>query len=252
MRLIVTGGAGFIGSAVVRAAIARGDFVLNIDSLTYAGDLKSVESVSSSPRYSFVCADIADAPKMETLISSYMPDAILHLAAESHVDRSIDGPGTCVQTNIVGSYTLLEAALHYWNSAALPARRLFRFLQVSTDEVYGSLGPDGYFVETTAYAPNSPYSASKAAGDHLARAWFTTYGLPVIVSNCSNNYGAFQHPEKLIPTIIRNALNGSPIPIYGDGQNRRDWLNVEDHVAGLLAVLERGKPGESYNFGGRA
>lgn len=252
MRLIVTGGAGFIGSAVVRAAIARGDFVLNIDSLTYAGNLESIESVSSNPHYSFSRVNITDAPEIERLIGEYSPDAIIHLAAESHVDRSIDSPGVFIQTNVVGSYTLLEAAFRYWKSAGGTAQRQFRFLQVSTDEVYGSLGPDGFFVETTPYAPNSPYSASKAAGDHLARAWFATYGLPVIVSNCSNNYGSFQHPEKLIPTIIRNALNGTPIPIYGDGQNRRDWLHVEDHVAGLFAALDHGTPGENYNFGGRS
>jgi dTDP-glucose 4,6-dehydratase len=252
VRLIVTGGAGFIGSNVVRAAITRGHSVLNIDALTYAGDLRAVESVAAQPTYQFAQADIADAARMRDLIEDYAPDAILNLAAESHVDRSIDDPGAFIRTNVVGTYTLLDAAYRYWAAMAEPAKGAFRFIQISTDEVYGSLGRDGHFVETTPYAPNSPYSASKASGDHLARAWHATYGLPVLVTNCSNNYGPFQHPEKLIPTIIRNALDGTAIPIYGDGQNRRDWLHVDDHVAGLFAALERGVPGESYNFGGRA
>ncbi|MBJ94959.1 MAG: dTDP-glucose 4,6-dehydratase [Rickettsiales bacterium] len=250
MRVLITGGAGFIGSACCRHFVAQGYEVLNLDKLTYAGDLRSVESCSSAINYRFVQADVADRSALDPVLADFQPDAILHLAAESHVDRSIDGPAAFVQTNLVGTFVLLEAALSYWRQQAPRRQDCFRFLQVSTDEVYGSLGPEGSFVETTAYQPNSPYSASKAGADHLARAWHRTYGLPVLISNCSNNYGPFQHPEKLIPTVIRSALNQQDIPIYGTGRNVRDWLFVDDHVRALEAILLRGRVGEKYNIGG--
>jgi dTDP-glucose 4,6-dehydratase len=252
MRLIVTGGAGFIGSATVREAIARGHHVLNIDVLTYAGDLTRLADISAHPRYAFEKADIADGSKIASLVSDFTPDAILHLAAESHVDRSIDGPGSFVRTNVLGTYALLDATSRYWSKLDARRQSAFRFIQVSTDEVYGSLGAEGHFVENTPYAPSSPYSASKAAGDHFARAWFRTYDFPVIITNCSNNYGPYQHPEKFIPTVICNALAGTPVPIYGRGVNRRDWIFVGDHVTGLFVALARGRPGETYNFGGRS
>lgn len=248
MKILVTGGAGFIGSAVVRLAIARGHSVVNVDALTYAACLDNVASVADSPFYAFEQADIRDRAAMDRVLGTHQPDAIMHLAAESHVDRSIDGPGDFVSTNVIGTYTLLEAARQYWTQTGRPAA--FRFHHVSTDEVFGSLGPSGQFTENTPYDPRSPYSASKAASDHLVRAWFHTYGLPVVLSNCSNNYGPFHFPEKLIPVIILNALAGKPLPIYGDGSNIRDWLFVEDHADALLAVLQRGQVGRSYNIGG--
>jgi len=250
MKILVTGGAGFIGSAVVRRAIDEGHGVVNVDRLTYAANLANVASVADDPRYAFEQADICDAAAMARIFAAHDPDAVMHLAAESHVDRSIDGPAAFIQTNIVGSYTLLEAARAHWR--ALPAARAatFRFHHVSTDEVYGALGETGLFTEATPYAPSSPYSASKAASDHLARAWGATYGLPVLVTNCSNNYGPFHFPEKLIPLTILNALEGRPIPVYGAGRNVRDWLYVEDHAAALLTVLRKGAVGETYNIGG--
>ncbi len=248
MKLLITGGAGFIGSAVVRQAIARGIEVINLDVLTYAACLDNVASVQSHPNYHFIQADIQDAPALETIFGRHKPNAVMHLAAESHVDRSIDGPGAFIQTNISGTYTLLEAARHYWHETGRPED--FRFHHISTDEVFGSLGTTGLFTEDTPYAPRSPYSASKAASDHLVRAWAETYGLPVVLSNCSNNYGPYQFPEKLIPVVILNALAGKPLPIYGDGSNVRDWLYVEDHADALLQVLEKGALGRSYNIGG--
>lgn len=246
--LLVTGGAGFIGSAVVRLAIERGHKVINVDALTYAACLDNLAGIAGHPAYHFEKADICDRAAMDRILAAYAPDAILHLAAESHVDRSIDGPGQFIQTNVTGTFTLLEAARAQWLAQGKPAG--FRFLHVSTDEVYGSLGATGLFTETTPYAPNSPYAASKAASDHLVRAWGETYGLPVLISNCSNNYGPFQFPEKLIPVVIRNALSGQPIPIYGAGDNIRDWLFVEDHADALLTVLENGTLGRCYNIGG--
>ncbi len=248
MKLLVTGGAGFIGSAVVRLAIARGHAVVNVDKLTYAACLDNVASVADHPGYAFEQADICDRAAMEALLDRHRPDAIMHLAAESHVDRSIDGPAAFVQTNLVGTFTLLEAARAYWQGRGRPEG--FRFHHISTDEVFGSLGPEGKFTEQSPYAPRSPYSASKAGSDHLVRAWGETYGLPVVLSNCSNNYGPYQFPEKLIPVVILNALAGRPIPIYGRGENVRDWLHVEDHAEALLEVLARGRIGESYNIGG--
>ena len=248
MKLLVTGGAGFIGSAVVRLAIARGHAVINLDALTYAACLDNVAEVADAPGYTFVQADIRDRPAVDRVLAEHAPDAILHLAAESHVDRSIDGPGAFIDTNVMGTYTLLEAARTYWEGQGRPDG--FRFHHVSTDEVFGSLGPDGMFTEATPYDPRSPYSASKAASDHLVRAWYHTYGLPVVLTNCSNNYGPYHFPEKLIPVIILNALAGKPLPIYGDGSNVRDWLYVEDHADALLCVLENGALGESYNIGG--
>jgi len=252
VRAIVTGGAGFIGSALVRRLIGDGHAVLNIDKLTYAGRLDTVASVSRDTNYSFLHADVADPAAMTRACGDFAPDVVFHLAAETHVDRSVDQPAAFIETNVGGTYALLDAALRYWSALESAARQQFRFVQVSTDEVYGSLGCDGLFCEDSPYRPNSPYSASKAAGDHLANAWFVTYGLPVLVSNCSNNYGRFQHPEKLIPTVLRHALAGSPIPVYGDGSNCRDWLYVDDHVDGLLRLRERGRPGDKYLFGGRA
>ena len=248
MKILVTGGAGFIGSAVVRLAIERGHEVVNLDALTYAACLDNVASVALSPNYHFVQADIRDATAMEALFQGHKPDAVMHLAAESHVDRSIDGPGAFVETNVNGTYTLLQAARGYWEANGRPEG--FRFLHVSTDEVYGTLGATGMFTEDTPYAPNSPYSASKAASDHLVRAWGETYGLPVVITNCSNNYGPYQFPEKLIPVVILNALAGQPIPVYGKGENIRDWLFVEDHADALLLALEKGELGRSYNIGG--
>ena len=252
MRLIVTGGAGFIGSAICRHLIADTDAeVINVDKLTYAGNLESLGNAGSSPRYRFVKADICDEAAMKSLFSQTSPTAILHLAAESHVDRSITGSRSFIDTNIVGTYTLLEAARRYWSGLSGAAKESFRFLHVSTDEVYGSLGADGLFSEHTPYDPSSPYAASKAASDHLAVAWYRTYGPPVMVSNCSNNYGPYQFPEKLIPLMILNAFERKALPVYGDGSNVRDWLYVEDHAKALCLILEKGRLGETYNVGGR-
>lgn len=251
-KILVTGGAGFIGSAVVRHIIQHtGDQVLNVDKLTYAGNLESLQSVSLSNRYGFEQADICDAAALERILSAYQPDAVMHLAAESHVDRSIEGPDAFIRTNVMGTYTLLEAARRYWNRLEEPRKNAFRFHHVSTDEVYGDLeGTSDLFTEETPYAPSSPYSASKASSDHLVRAWQRTYGLPVIVTNCSNNYGPYHFPEKLIPHMILNALAGKPLPVYGDGQQVRDWLYVEDHARALYTVITQGAPGETYNIGG--
>ncbi|KEJ87750.1 dTDP-glucose 4,6-dehydratase [Sulfitobacter donghicola] len=248
MKLIVTGGAGFIGSAVVRLAIARGHEVVNIDKLTYAACLDNVAEAANSPNYYFVEADICDAEAMADAFKTHSPDAIMHLAAESHVDRSIDGPGAFIETNVIGTYTLLQAARSYWEGLGKPDS--FRFHHISTDEVFGSLGPTGQFTEDTPYDPRSPYSASKASSDHLVRAWHETYGLPVVLTNCSNNYGPYHFPEKLVPVVILNALAGKPLPIYGKGDNVRDWLYVEDHADALLKVLAEGTVGRSYNIGG--
>jgi dTDP-glucose 4,6-dehydratase len=249
--ILVTGGAGFIGSALVRHLLDQTAYrVVNVDKLTYAGDLASLDPVLPSERHHFEQVDICDRADMDRLFAHYRPDAVMHLAAESHVDRSIDGAADFIRTNIVGTYTLLEAACAYWRGLEGRARAEFRFLHVSTDEVYGSLGREGFFTETTPYSPRSPYSASKASSDHLVRAWQHTYGLPTLLTNCSNNYGPYQFPEKLIPVVILNALAGKPIPVYGKGDNVRDWLYVEDHVRAVLAVLERGRVGETYNIGG--
>ena len=248
MKILVTGGAGFIGSAVVRQAIRAGHEVVNLDVLTYAANLANVASVSNAPGYTFEQADIRDRAALDRIFADHRPDAVMHLAAESHVDRSIDGPGAFIETNINGTYNLLEAARAYWTRTGKPAG--FRFHHISTDEVFGSLGEDGQFTEETAYDPRSPYSASKAASDHLVRAWHETYGLPVVMTNCSNNYGPFHFPEKLVPVVILKALSGQPIPVYGDGGNIRDWLYVEDHADALLCVLEKGQLGRSYNIGG--
>jgi dTDP-glucose 4,6-dehydratase len=248
MKLLVTGGAGFIGSAVVRQAIARGHHVVNLDALTYAACLDNVASVAGSNAYAFVQADIRDRAALDQALADHTPDAVMHLAAESHVDRSIDGPAAFIDTNVTGTYTLLEAVRAYWVARGKP--EAFRFHHISTDEVFGSLGPTGKFTEDTPYDPRSPYSASKAASDHLVRAWLETYGLPVLLTNCSNNYGPFHFPEKLIPVVILNALAGKPIPVYGQGTNVRDWLYVEDHADALLTVIERGQVGRSYNIGG--
>ncbi|MGE0409875.1 MAG: dTDP-glucose 4,6-dehydratase [Amphiplicatus sp.] len=250
MRLLVTGGAGFIGSAVVRQAVAAGHETLVVDKLTYAANLDNLASVTGSSLYSFEKADIADGARMRALMQAFKPDAVMNLAAESHVDRSIDGPADFIETNIVGTFRLLEAARDYVASGAAPAG--FRFHHISTDEVFGSLGPVGAFTETSPYRPNSPYSASKAASDMLARAWGETFKLPVVISNCSNNYGPYQFPEKLIPVVVLAAAAGRPIPVYGKGENVRDWLYVEDHAAALLLIAARGAPGETYNVGGRA
>lgn len=250
MKFLVTGGAGFIGSAVVRHAVRNGHEVVNLDKLTYAANLANVASVDNAPGYVFEQADICDRAALDTLFKKHRPDIVMHLAAESHVDRSIDGPAAFVETNITGTYTLLEAGRAYWNDTGRTEG--FRFHHISTDEVFGSLGEEGQFNETTPYDPRSPYSASKAASDHLVRAWHETYGLPVVLSNCSNNYGPFHFPEKLVPVVILNALHGKPIPIYGDGKNVRDWLFVEDHADALLTVATKGANGRSYNIGGEA
>jgi len=250
VKLLVTGGAGFIGSAVVRRAIRQGHEVVNLDALTYAACLDNVAEVADHPGYSFVQGDIRDTALLETVLAESEPQAVMHLAAESHVDRSIDGPGAFIDTNVVGTYTLLQAARRYWDAHGRPEG--FRFHHISTDEVFGSLAATGQFTEDTPYDPRSPYSASKAASDHLVRAWWHTYGLPVVLSNCSNNYGPYHFPEKLIPVVILNALAGKPIPVYGQGENVRDWLYVEDHADALLTVVQRGAVGRSYNIGGEA
>jgi len=252
-RFLITGGAGFIGSAVVRHLIgATAHRVCVVDKLTYAGNLASLAPVADNPRYSFAHADIADAAKMKEVLFGFRPDVVMHLAAESHVDRSIDGPADFIQTNIIGTYVLLETALTYWRGLPKAAQRDFRFHHISTDEVFGSLDAGGAFDETTAYAPRSPYSASKAASDHLVRSWHHTYGLPVLITNCSNNYGPYHFPEKLIPLTIINGLEGKKLPVYGTGSNVRDWLYVEDHARALLAVVAGGKIGETYCIGGRS
>lgn len=248
MKILVTGGAGFIGSAVVRHAIAAGHSVVNLDALTYAACLDNVASVSDSPNYAFEKVDIRDRAELDRVFARHQPDAVMHLAAESHVDRSIDGPGDFIETNITGTYQMLEAARAYW--MARDRFDGFRFHHISTDEVFGSLGDTGQFTETTPYDPRSPYSASKAASDHLVRAWAETYGLPVVMTNCSNNYGPFHFPEKLVPVVILRALAGEPIPVYGEGLNVRDWLYVEDHADALLTVLQKGELNRSYNIGG--
>ncbi len=251
MRILVTGGAGFIGSAVCRELVLQhGLSVINVDKLTYAANLASLASVERHSSYAFEQRDICDRKAIDLVLAKYEPDSIIHLAAESHVDRSITGSAAFITTNVMGTYTLLEAANNYYRHLPSGRRKRFRFVHVSTDEVYGSLGPDGRFSEETPYQPSSPYSASKAASDHLALAWFKTYDLPVIVSNCSNNYGPFQFPEKLIPLTILNAIEGKPLPVYGNGANVRDWLYVDDHAAGLIRLILEGRPGEKYNFGG--
>ncbi len=248
MRLLVTGGAGFIGSAVVRQAIERRFAVVNLDALTYAACPGNVALVADSPLYCFEKADIRNRAALDRVFEDHQPDVVMHLAAESHVDRSIDGPGAFIETNVCGTFNMLEAALSYWSDRGKP--KDFRFHHISTDEVYGSLGLSGRFDEARSYAPTNPYSASKAAADHLVRAWSETYGLPVLISNCTNNFGPYQFPEKLIPMTILNGLAGDPIPVYGTGENVRDWLYVEDHVSALMMVLERGTPGRSYSIGG--
>lgn len=251
MKILVTGGAGFIGSAAVRHFVAQeGVEVVNVDKLTYAGDLSSLAQIDGAPNYVFEHVDICDAAQIRRLFRQHRPDAVVNLAAETHVDRSIDSAAEFVRTNVEGTYVLLEAARHYWSSLDGATKARFRFHQVSTDEVYGALGPTGAFTEQSAYAPNSPYAASKAAADHLVRAWFTTYGLPTIISNCSNNYGPYQFPEKLIPLTVINAIEGRPLRVYGRGENIRDWIHVDDHVAALALVLREGRPGECYNIGG--
>ncbi|WP_416189518.1 dTDP-glucose 4,6-dehydratase [Neisseria sp. CCUG17229] len=251
-KILVTGGAGFIGSAVVRHIINdTQDAVVNVDKLTYAGNLESLESLANHPRYAFEQVDICDRAALDRVFAEHQPDAVMHLAAESHVDRSIDGPAAFIETNIVGTYTLLEAARAYWHDMPSEKKAAFRFHHISTDEVYGDLhGTDDLFTETTPYAPSSPYSASKASSDHLVRAWLRTYGLPTIVTNCSNNYGPYHFPEKLIPLMILNALDGKPLPVYGDGMQIRDWLFVEDHARALYQVVTEGEIGETYNIGG--
>lgn len=252
MNLLITGGAGFIGSAVARRVISHSDDrILVYDKLTYAGNLDSLAPIAQNSRYQFRRADICDRETVAATLAAFEPDVIMHLAAESHVDRSIDGPAAFIETNLVGTFTLLDAALAYWRAAPKAKAETFRFMHISTDEVFGTLGPTGLFHEDTPYAPNSPYSASKAGSDHLVRAWRETYGLPTIVTNCSNNYGPYHFPEKLIPLIILNAIEGKPLPVYGRGENIRDWLYVEDHAAALMLVARKGVVGESYNVGGR-
>ncbi len=248
MKLLVTGGAGFIGSAVVRLAVARGHEVVNLDAMTYAANAANVAGAATSNLYSFEKADIRDRAALDRIFALHRPDAVMHLAAESHVDRSIDGPADFIETNITGTFNMLEAARTFWQAQGKPAS--FRFHHISTDEVFGSLGAEGQFTESTPYDPRSPYSASKAASDHLVRAWAETYGLPVVLTNCSNNYGPYHFPEKLIPVVILNALHGRPIPVYGKGENVRDWLYVEDHADALLLVVQQGVVGRSYNIGG--
>jgi dTDP-glucose 4,6-dehydratase len=253
MRVVITGGAGFIGSALVRhLVLQRGWNVTNVDKLTYAANPKSLAPVADHPNYRFIRADICDAEAMDAVFAECTPGAVMHLAAETHVDRSINSPTEFIRANVVGTHILLEAARRYWSDLRDTARSSFRFLHVSTDEVYGSLAPGEFFVETTAYDPRSPYSASKAAADHLVSAWHATYGLPTLISNCSNNYGPYQFPEKLIPLVILNALDGKPLPVYGDGRQVRDWLFVDDHVNALAQIVERGRIGQTYNIGGRA
>ena len=252
MKFLITGGAGFIGSAVIRHIITNtNDEVVNLDKLTYAGNLESLAEVSISKRYAFEQVDICNRTKVDRVLAEHQPDAIMHLAAESHVDRSIDGPADFIETNIVGTYTLLEAVRAYWNTLETPRKNAFRFHHISTDEVYGDLeGTTDLFTEQTPYTPSSPYSASKASSDHLVRAWHRTYGLPILITNCSNNYGPYHFPEKLIPLVILNALEGKPLPVYGKGDQIRDWLYVEDHARALYKVVTEGKPGETYNIGG--
>ena len=252
MTAVVTGGAGFIGSALVRALVGDGERVVTVDKLTYAGNLDNLASVIDHPNHVFICADICDRTAMAAVLRDHCPRTLYHLAAESHVDRSIDGPAVFIQTNVVGTATLLEAALDYWRTLGPADRAEFRFMQISTDEVYGELGPTEYFEDGSPYRPNSPYSASKAGADHLVRAWFHTYGLPVLVSNCSNNYGPYQFPEKLIPLMVLNGLAEKPLPVYGQGLNIRDWLHVDDHVAALRRIIYRGRIGETYLIGARA
>jgi dTDP-glucose 4,6-dehydratase len=252
MRVLVTGGAGFIGSALVRHLVGKeGVHVLNVDKLTYASNLASLAPIANDSRYALLKADVCDSARMTAAFADFQPDGVIHLAAETHVDRSITGSAAFIETNITGTYILLEVARQYFEGLSGERRSNFRFLHVSTDEVYGSLGPDGLFTETTAYDPSSPYSASKAAADHLVLAWHRTYGLPIVISNCSNNYGPYQFPEKLIPLMILNALEGKPMPVYGNGSNVRDWLYVEDHVRALFLILRRGRIGAKYNVGGR-
>ncbi|TWG53156.1 dTDP-glucose 4,6-dehydratase [Aminobacter sp. J44] len=252
MRILVTGGAGFIGSALVRYLVAEvGAEVLTVDKLTYAGNLHSLRAIENAPNHRFLRADICDAAAINEAFRSFQPDRVMHLAAESHVDRSITGAGDFIQTNVIGTFTMLDAARRYWTGLPADRKDAFRFLHVSTDEVYGSLGDEGLFREVTPYDPSSPYSASKAASDHLATAWQRTYGLPVVISNCSNNYGPYHFPEKLIPLIILNALEGKPLPVYGTGANIRDWLYVDDHARALHLICSRGRVGEKYNVGGR-
>ncbi len=252
MRIVITGGAGFIGSALIRHLLSNTEHhVLNLDKLTYAGNLESLSSAAENPRYQFLQPDIGDSATVGQALAEFQPDAIMHLAAESHVDRSIDGPAAFIQTNIVGTYALLEATRHFWSQLEPARKAAFRFHHISTDEVYGDLhGVDDLFTETTPYAPSSPYSASKAASDHLVRAWQRTYGMPMLITNCSNNYGPYHFPEKLIPLVILNALDGKPLPVYGNGQQVRDWLYVEDHARALLTVVTAGQVGETYNIGG--
>src|SRR5690606_14964690 len=252
MKILVTGGAGFIGSAVIRHIINETtDEVINLDKLTYAGNLESLESVANNARYHFEQVDICDRTSVDRVLREYRPDLIMHLAAESHVDRSITGPAAFIETNIVGTYTFLEAARAYWQTLDTSAQQCFRFHHISTDEVYGDLhGTDDLFRETTPYEPSSPYSASKASSDHLVRAWYRTYGLPTLITNCSNNYGPFHFPEKLIPLMILNALEGKPLPVYGNGAQVRDWLYVEDHARALHLVATQAAPGSTYNIGG--
>ena len=253
MRVVVTGGAGFIGSAACRRfVLEHGWTILNYDKLTYAANLRSLDPVKDHPNYRFVQADICDRAALAAMFEEFAPDAVVHLAAETHVDRSIDASAEFIRTNVLGTHVLLEVARRYWGKLPRDRRQRFRFIHVSTDEVYGSLGDSGHFVETTPYDPRSPYSASKAASDHLAGAWHATYGLPVVISNCSNNYGPYHFPEKLIPLAIVNALEGKPLPVYGDGLHVRDWLHVDDHVRALALIVTQGRPGEKYNVGGRS